>query len=186
MFATAVEFLGLECRMEDDVGHEIEPEIQVFLDDVERDGGCVLACLRRQLATDKIDCVSDVLSRAPLGSLRQEVCGHLRHAWTSCRVVDASRRENDKPRGNGGFAAVADDENFQTIRKSLRGRGRKVIGRRSARAGHLWVEFCAGRDDAGAVLLVFLILLRGGMLFCGWRGCLLGEHRSARETDQGE
>src|SRR4029077_1190985 len=95
----------------------------------------------------------------------------------------ASCRENDKPRCNGGFAAVTYDENLQPIRKSLRSSRRKMIWRRSARAGHLRIEFYAGWNDAGAVLLVFLILLRGGMLFRRWRRCLLTGHRSARETD---
>ena len=61
MFALAVEFLGLECGMKNDVGHQIESEIQILLYHIERNGCRVLSRLGRQLAADKIDRVSDVL-----------------------------------------------------------------------------------------------------------------------------
>ena len=91
LLALAVQFLRAKCRAQHDVRHQIESRGQVFFHDIEADVRGILARRSLQRAADEINRLGDVLRRAFFGSLRQQVSGHLRHAWHVPGVLDAAR-----------------------------------------------------------------------------------------------
>ena len=89
--ALALQLVGIEHRVAQDVGHHLDAERHVLLEDRGVVGGDLAAGIGVEAAADILDLLGDHAGRARLGALERHVLQHVRHAVELGRFRGACR-----------------------------------------------------------------------------------------------
>ncbi len=79
-FLLALDVLGVERRIPDDIGEDVERQRQVLVEHLDVIAGVFLGGKRVELPADRVDSLRDILGRARARSLEQHVLHEMRNA----------------------------------------------------------------------------------------------------------
>ena len=96
----ALELLGVEDRVEEDVGQEVNRERQVLVEHLDVEAGVLLGGEGVHLATDRVHRARDGLGGARLGPLEDQVLDEVGHAEAALRLVSGAALD-PHPDGDG-------------------------------------------------------------------------------------
>ena len=97
--ALALQLVGIEHRIAQDVGHHLDAERHVLLQDRGVVGGDLAAGVGVEAAADVLDLLGDGAGRARPGALERHVLQHVRHAVQLGQFVARAAGDPDAERG---------------------------------------------------------------------------------------